>query len=130
MDIKQNYSGMVVKNHYFSVPLDYDNNDSERLDIFAREIRSIKSSNMERPYLCFFQGGPGYEAPRPITYSGWIKRLVKSIPLYYLTKEAQDSVAQLHQPCSRANRIKILPNTYHFLEPTILSKMLNLFENN
>ena len=74
MDIKQNYSGMVVKNHYFSVPLDYDNNDSERLDIFAREIRSIKSSNKKRPYLCFFQGGPGYEAPRPITYSGWIKK--------------------------------------------------------
>ena len=45
MDIKQNYSGMLVKNHYFSVPLDYDNNDSERLYIFAREIRSIKSSN-------------------------------------------------------------------------------------
>ncbi|SVC44157.1 uncharacterized protein METZ01_LOCUS297011, partial [marine metagenome] len=29
------------------------------------------------PYLIFFQGGPGYESPRPITYSGWLKYATK-----------------------------------------------------
>ena len=68
------YSGMIIVDHNFSVPLDYEKDSSKKISIFVREIVRAKYENKELPYLIFFQGGPGYESPRPITDSGWIKR--------------------------------------------------------
>ena len=68
------YSGMIIVDHNFSVPLDYEKDSSKKISIFVREIVRAEYENIELPYLIFFQGGPGYESPRPITDSGWIKR--------------------------------------------------------
>ena len=68
------YSGMIIVDHNFSVPLDYEKDSSKKISIFVREIVRAEYENKELPYLIFFQGGPGYESPRPITDSGWIKR--------------------------------------------------------
>ena len=71
---KYKYSDMIITDHTFLVPLDYENKDGKEMSIFAREIERKETVNKELPYLVFFQGGPGYESPRPITDSGWIKR--------------------------------------------------------
>ena len=71
---KYKYSGMIIADHNFLVPLDYENEDGKKISIFAREILKEEHENNQLPYLVFFQGGPGYESPRPITNSGWIKR--------------------------------------------------------
>tara|TARA_B110000263_G_scaffold65494_1_gene56545 strand:+ start:25 stop:1290 length:1266 start_codon:yes stop_codon:yes gene_type:complete len=71
---KYKYSGMIITDHNFLVPLDYENEDGKKISIFAREILKEEHENNQLPYLVFFQGGPGYESPRPITNSGWIKR--------------------------------------------------------
>ena len=68
------YSEMIITDYNFLVPLDYENEDGEKISIFAREILREEYENKHLPYLIFFQGGPGYESPRPITDSGWIKR--------------------------------------------------------
>jgi len=68
------YSKMIITDYNFLVPLDYENEDGEKISIFAREILREEYENKHLPYLIFFQGGPGYESPRPITDSGWIKR--------------------------------------------------------
>ncbi len=65
---------MLIKEHNFLVPLDYDNEEDRNISIFAREIVDEEYGNTGLPYLIFFQGGPGYESPRPITNSGWIKK--------------------------------------------------------
>ena len=71
---KYKYSDMIITDHTFLVPLDYDNEDGKEISIFAREIERKETVNKNLSYLVFFQGGPGYESPRPITDSGWIKR--------------------------------------------------------
>jgi len=68
------YSKMIIADYNFLVPLDYENDSGEKISIFAREVFREEYENKHLPYLMFFQGGPGYEAPRPITDSGWIKR--------------------------------------------------------
>lgn len=50
----------------------------ETLSIFARIVSTEASST--KPYLVFFQGGPGFEAPRPMTPVGdgtWIARALE-----------------------------------------------------
>ena len=71
---KYKYSDMIITDHTFLVPLDYENKDGKEISIFAREIERKETVNKNLSYLVFFQGGPGYESPRPITDSGWIKR--------------------------------------------------------
>ena len=71
---KYKYSDMIITDHTFLVPLDYENKNGKEISIFAREIERKETVNKELPYLVFFQGGPGYESPRPLTDSGWIKR--------------------------------------------------------
>ena len=71
---KYKYSDMIITDHTFLVPLDYENKDGKEISIFAREIERKETVNKNLSYLVFFQGGPGYESPRPITDSGWINR--------------------------------------------------------
>ena len=71
---KYKYLDMIITDHTFLVPLDYENKDGKEISIFAREIERKETVNKNLSYLVFFQGGPGYESPRPITDSGWIKK--------------------------------------------------------
>ena len=67
--------GLVVTEHEFSVPLEHSREDGEQITVFAREIAD--PDGRDRPYLVFFQGGPGFEAPRPRAQPpspGWLER--------------------------------------------------------
>ena len=55
--------GLVLTEHEFAVPLDHDRPDGERITVFAREVAD--PDGRDRPFLVYFQGGPGSEAPRP-----------------------------------------------------------------
>ena len=58
---------IVTTEHTFDVPLDHDDPGGERLEIFAREVRSADPSTpTDAPWLVFLQGGPGFEASRPL----------------------------------------------------------------
>ena len=69
---------LLISEYSFSVPLDYDDISLGKINIFAREVRSNSSNSKSLPYLVYFQGGPGYESPKPISNSGWIKRAIIS----------------------------------------------------
>ena len=77
MQIDSILSGIVSKKHFFSVPLDYQQPEAEKLSIFVREIVSTENQHLPLPYLVFFQGGPGFGAVRPVENNGWIKRALK-----------------------------------------------------
>jgi pimeloyl-ACP methyl ester carboxylesterase len=67
--------GLVIVEHELSVPLDHGDPDGERITVFAREVAD--PDGLDRPFLVFLQGGPGFEAPRPTRHPsnpGWLDR--------------------------------------------------------
>jgi pimeloyl-ACP methyl ester carboxylesterase len=77
--------GLVMTEHEFEVPLDHARPDGERITVFAREVADPDGT--DRPYLVFFQGGPGFEAPRPTrhpTSPGWLDRALRDFRVLML----------------------------------------------
>ena len=67
------FPGAVVTEREHRMPLDHADPDGERITVFTREVAA--PDGLDRPYLVFLQGGPGFEATRPTSPpSGWIKR--------------------------------------------------------
>jgi pimeloyl-ACP methyl ester carboxylesterase len=57
------------------VPLDHGRPDGASITVFTREVAA--PDGLDRPYLVFLQGGPGFEATRPTSPpSGWLKRAI------------------------------------------------------
>jgi pimeloyl-ACP methyl ester carboxylesterase len=54
--------GLVLAEHEFEVPLDHAN-PGATITVFAREVAD--PDGLDKPYLVYLQGGPGFEAPRP-----------------------------------------------------------------
>ena len=75
--------GLLLTDRTFEVPLDYAN-PSRKLDIFVREVVAAGKEKLDLPYLVFFQGGPGSGSPRPLTHSGWIKRMTQEFRVLLL----------------------------------------------
>jgi pimeloyl-ACP methyl ester carboxylesterase len=65
--------GLVLTEREHRVPLDHADPAGSQIAVFTREVAS--PDGLERPYLVFLQGGPGFEATRPTAPpSGWIER--------------------------------------------------------
>ena len=78
-------AGMLLTEHEFSVPLDHARPDGERITVFAREVAD--RDGRERPFLVFFQGGPGFEASRPSLSPrgpGWLERALREFRVLLL----------------------------------------------
>ncbi|RWA14870.1 hypothetical protein EKO27_g210 [Xylaria grammica] len=62
---------LLVKELWFKVPLDYSKPEGQTIKLFARSAikyeRPIVASTevVQRPYLLFLQGGPGFGTPAP-----------------------------------------------------------------
>ncbi len=54
---------LVLTEHTIDVPLDHADPGGAQISVFAREVAD--PDGLDRPYLLFLQGGPGFEAPRP-----------------------------------------------------------------
>lgn len=67
------YGSMDVHDHWVEVPLDHSRPAGEKIQVYAREVRTDEA----KPWLLFLQGGPGGKSPRPATLSGWLAEAVK-----------------------------------------------------
>jgi pimeloyl-ACP methyl ester carboxylesterase len=70
--------GLVLTEHEISVPLDHAKPDGERITVFAREVAD--PDGVDKPFLVYLQGGPGFEAPRPTRHPsspGWLDRALE-----------------------------------------------------
>jgi pimeloyl-ACP methyl ester carboxylesterase len=77
--------GLVLTEHEFSVPLDHEAPDRERITVFAREVAD--PDGLDKPLLVFLQGGPGFEAPRPTRHPsnpGWLDRALEDFRVLML----------------------------------------------
>jgi len=75
MAVEVRTAGLVLAEHEIEVPLDHDRPDGERITVFAREVAD--PDGRDRPFLVYFEGGPGFEAPRPTRHPsgpGWLDR--------------------------------------------------------
>ena len=68
---------LMLIDHEFSVPLDHAKPMGEHITIFARELAEPQGPQLSKPWLVFFQGGPGGKSPRPMGKSGWWKRALQ-----------------------------------------------------
>lgn len=67
--------GAVFTEREHTVPLDHGSSDGPSITVFTREVAA--PDGLDRPYLVFLQGGPGFEATRPTSpLTGWMKRAV------------------------------------------------------
>jgi pimeloyl-ACP methyl ester carboxylesterase len=72
------FEGMILRDRFFEVPLDYAEPSGVKIQVFGREVVAAASdSNEELPWAIFFQGGPGFASPRPATKAGWLGELLK-----------------------------------------------------
>ena len=77
--------GLVLTEHEFSVPLDHARPGGESIGVFAREVAD--PDGRDRPFLVFFQGGPGHEGARPArhpTSPGWLDRALQDFRVLML----------------------------------------------
>jgi pimeloyl-ACP methyl ester carboxylesterase len=77
-------TGTVLADRTFSVPLDHDRPEGERIEIFAREMAAADRASAGLPWLLFLQGGPGFGAPRPHGRDGWLGRALDDYRLLLL----------------------------------------------
>jgi pimeloyl-ACP methyl ester carboxylesterase len=77
--------GMLVIEHSFEIPLDHRDEAGPQITVFAREMAD--PDGRERPFLVFFQGGPGFEAARPTrlpSSPGWLDRALSEFRVLML----------------------------------------------
>lgn len=75
--------GMVVRDHTFTLPLDYAK-PGPTISVYAREVVAPGKEDANQPYLVYFQGGPGSGSPRPTADSGWIMRALQDFRVLLL----------------------------------------------
>jgi pimeloyl-ACP methyl ester carboxylesterase len=66
---------LIVTEREHSLPLDHGDPSGPRITVFSRELAD--PGGRDRPLLVYFEGGPGFEAPRPVRTSDsppWLGR--------------------------------------------------------
>lgn len=106
--------GLVVTEHTLEVPLDHDDPTGEPLSLFAREVVAADKEHDRLPYLLFLQGGPGYEATRPLrtTTPTWLERALQEFRVVLLDQRGVGRStavgprdAEVHDPDGLAARL-------------------------
>jgi pimeloyl-ACP methyl ester carboxylesterase len=78
-------AGLVLSEHEIPVPLDHARPDGEQITVFAREI--AEPEGLDKPFLVFLQGGPGFEASRPTGIPrgpSWLDRALRDFRVLML----------------------------------------------
>jgi pimeloyl-ACP methyl ester carboxylesterase len=77
--------GLIAIEHTFDVPLNHADVNGARIPVFAREL--AVPDGRDRPFLVFFQGGPGFEGTRPTRLPngpGWLDRALEDFRVLML----------------------------------------------
>ena len=105
---------LVLTEHTFAVPLDHADPAGEPLEVFAREVVAASREDDDLPWLLFRQGGPGFEAPRPLRRHtpGWLDRALQEFRVLLLDQRGVGRSspvgprdAALHGPVGLAQRL-------------------------
>ena len=78
--------GAVFTEREHTVPLDHADIAGPNITVFTREVAA--PDGLDRPYLVFLQGGPGFEATRPM-----IPPMVNVAPAINVRREISSAVS-------------------------------------
>ncbi len=106
--------GLVLTDMEFRLPLDYARPDGEQIGVFARAVEPADTEGPERPWLVFFQGGPGFPSPRLDGKHGWISRALQDYRVLLLddrgtgrsTPVTAQTLARLDTPQAQADYVR------------------------
>jgi len=106
--------GLVLTDHRFTVPLDHDAPGGEQIGVFAPEVVAPDKEHADLPWLVFFQGGPGFESPRPPSRTGWLKRALEEYRVLLLDQRGtglstplnHQTLARFESPQAQADYLK------------------------
>ncbi|SEG16157.1 alpha/beta fold hydrolase [Vibrio hangzhouensis] len=113
-------AGVKYTPHYFTVPLDYQDPSKGSLQLFAREV-SLAKENADKPWLVFFQGGPGFPSPRPNGHNGWIKRALQDYRVLLLDQRGTGNSSVIsHQTLAHLSPTEQADYLSHFRADNIV----------
>lgn len=114
-------SGVVYRPHTFHVPLNYAKPGEETIEVFAREVSNNDNTSTNKPWLVFFQGGPGFPSPRPNGTSGWLKRALQDYRVLLLDQRGTGNSSVIsHQTLSHMNAQQQAKYLSHFRADNIV----------
>jgi pimeloyl-ACP methyl ester carboxylesterase len=99
MAITVRTTGLVLVEHEFEVPLDHARPDGQQITVFAREVAD--PDGLDRPFLVFLQGGPGFESPRPTrgpSTPGWLDRALADYRMLFLDQRGSGRSTPVDEP--------------------------------
>lgn len=72
---------IVARDVWTPVPLDWNDPDSETIEVFARELVAAERRDEDLPLMVHLQGGPGGKGTRPLGRSAWVGAALKRFRL-------------------------------------------------
>ena len=85
MAVTRAIPNLLVTEREHSLPLDHANPGGPAITVFSRELADPQGT--DKPLIVYFEGGPGFEAPRPVRTSSsppWLDPLLKEFRVLML----------------------------------------------
>ncbi len=116
-----NHDGLHFAGHTFQLPLDYQKPTGEQITVFARSVSLSGDKDSQKPWLVYFQGGPGFPALRPTGCNGWVKRALQDYRILLLDQRGtgQSSVIN-HQTLAHKTPAQQAQYLSHFRADNII----------
>lgn len=89
-------AGVKYTPHTFQVPLDYSDESKGHIEVFARELSLVSDGDSTKPWLMYFQGGPGFPSPRQNGNNGWVKRVLQQYRVLLLDQRGTGNSSVIH----------------------------------
>lgn len=114
-------AGVRYTPHVFSVPLDYQHPAKETIEIFARSVTDAAGKDLHKPWLVFFQGGPGFPSPRTVASNGWMKRALKQFRILLLDQRGTGNSSVItHETLAHLSPVQQAEYLTHFRADNIV----------
>ncbi|WP_391091539.1 alpha/beta fold hydrolase [Vibrio sp. NH-UV-68] len=114
-------AGVTYTPHYFDVPLDYADSSKGTLSIFARALSLTSDGESTKPWLVYFQGGPGFPSPRQNGHNGWIKRALQQYRVLLLDQRGTGNSSVInHQTLAHLSAQQQADYLTHFRADSIV----------
>ena len=114
-------AGVTYTPHYFDVPLDYADSSKGTLSIFARALSLTSDGESAKPWLVYFQGGPGFPSPRQNGHNGWIKRALQQYRVLLLDQRGTGNSSVInHQTLAHLSAQQQADYLTHFRADSIV----------
>jgi pimeloyl-ACP methyl ester carboxylesterase len=114
-------AGLHYTPHTFNVPLNYQEESKGTIEVFARSVCLVGDEDSTKPWLVYFQGGPGFPSPRQNGHNGWIKRALQEYRVLLLDQRGTGNSSVInHQTLEHMTPLQQAEYLSHFRADNIV----------